>query len=129
MKIQENKHIILSLFHIILVVPLLLSVAFMKANTPNWLYKLFFILGAVITVYHGYKFMHRYIAHSPYMWVNAMHFLFIGPLLLYIGTQEKMTPRACYEILAITGFGALGYHLYSMVSELQIYSEEPRALN
>ena len=41
--------------------------------------------------------------------------LFIGPLLIYIGLMEQQTPRAAYELLAITGFGAAGYHIYHLI--------------
>lgn len=51
------------------------------------------------------------------MWVNLIHFLWIGPLILYIGAYKKETPRPAYELLLLTTFGALGYHLYELATQ------------
>ena len=40
--------------------------------------------------------------------------LVVAPLLLWIGYYGKETSRAAYELLLMTGFAALGYHLYSL---------------
>lgn len=53
-----------------------------------------------------------------------MHMLFIGPLLAYIGSQESNTPRAAYELLAIAAFGALGYHTYYLIINMNIVSDK-----
>ena len=48
------------------------------------------------------------------LWVNLIHMLVVAPLLLWIGYYGKETSRAAYELLLMTGFAALGYHLYSL---------------
>jgi hypothetical protein len=48
--------------------------------------------------------------------VNLIHALWIGPLLLYIGAKKKETPRPAYELLLLTAFGALGYHMYELAA-------------
>jgi hypothetical protein len=48
--------------------------------------------------------------------VNLIHALWVGPLLLYIGIHKKETVRAAYELLLLTGFAALGYHLYELAA-------------
>lgn len=50
--------------------------------------------------------------------------LLIGPLLIYIGYNETLTPRAGYELLALAGFGALGYHLYHLVGMLTMVEKK-----
>jgi len=52
---------------------------------------------------------------SPNLWINVIHVLFVAPLLVYIGFMAKNTPRPAYELLAMVGFAALGYHLYSLI--------------
>ena len=120
---KVDHHFILSLFHILLVSPLLLFVGFQRASTPTWLYNAFLAIGAVILIYHGYKLSIRLSQGSGYIWVNAIHILFVAPLLLYIGYHKRETPRAAYELLLMLGFAALGYHMFSLVRHLEIHPE------
>ena len=76
-------------------------------------------LGVVLLVYHGYKTFIKWKAQSPSLWVNAIHFLAIAPLLIFIGSKGYDTPRWAFEVLAITAFGALGYHIYSIILQAQ----------
>lgn len=101
--------------------PLFIAIGFMRASTPTWVYLTLFILGCIILLYHGYKFVYRYMRGSSYTWVNAIHVLIVAPLLLYVGAKQKDTPRAGYELLLMTAFAAFGYHVYSMVSQIQTY--------
>lgn len=118
-----NSHIIISIFHILVVVPFFLYVAFMRAATPEAVYWSLFAVGLFVLLYHGYKSAIRYAIGSSSLWVNLIHVLFIAPLIVYIGYYGKKTPRPAYEILAITAFGALGYHMYSIIMQLQLISE------
>ena len=58
-----------------------------------------------------------YLAYNKYQkgesaWVNYIHFLIIGPLLVYIGYLGLETPRKMFEILLLLGMAAIGYHGY-----------------
>jgi len=53
----------------------------------------------------------------------VIHVLLIAPLLLYIGYHQKETPRQAYEMLLLLAFGALGYHLFSLVRMLDIRAD------
>jgi threonine/homoserine/homoserine lactone efflux protein len=117
-------HIAVSMFHILAVVPLFLYVAFVRGQLPPWIFPVLLSLGLLIMVYHAYKVMIKWKAHNPSVWVNIIHVLFIAPMLIYIGSKSYDTPRWAYEILAIQGFGALGYHLYSIVTNLQEMSNK-----
>ena len=118
-----DHHIILSIFHVLIVVPLFLFIGFYRASTPQWLYNAIFVVGAVVLVYHGFKFVVRYMGESGYIWVNAIHVLLVAPLLLYIGYHKRDTPRFAYELLLMLGFGAGGYHLFSAIKLLDVHHE------
>lgn len=77
-------------------------------------------MGIVITLYHAYKSFVKFKAGSQSLWVNLLHVLFVGPLLIYIGYMEQQTPRAAYELLAIAGFGAAGYHIYYLIQMMNL---------
>jgi len=110
-----DKHLLLSIFHIIGVVPLFLYVGFQRAATPEWLYHFLFGLGLLLTVYHGIKGIMRVYAKSASAWINLFHALLIGPLLIWIGYYGKKTERPAYELLLMAAFAALGYHLKSVL--------------
>lgn len=112
---RMDSHILLSLFHIFVVVPYFLYVAFQRSSLPNWVFTTTLVLGIFIGLYHGYKAMIRARILSPNLWINVIHVLLVAPLLIYIGYTGKNTPRPAYELLAMAGFAALGYHLYSLI--------------
>ena len=120
---SESSHINLSLFHIFVVAPFFLYVAFMRGQLVPWVFMVLTGLGLVIFVYHAYKAILKWKAHSPSVWVNLIHVLVVAPLLLFIGSQSYDTPRWAFEVLAMMGFAALGYHIYSIVMELQTLGE------
>jgi hypothetical protein len=113
-----DTHLLLAVFHIFLVVPFFLYVGLQRAATPEGVYTACLTLGVVITLYHGYKAYARWQSSSPYIWVNLIHMLAVGPLLIYIGTKGKDTERAAYEMLLLLGFGAGGYHIYNLIQNL-----------
>ncbi len=114
-----NAHITISLFHIFAVVPFFLYVAFVRGQLPPWIFPVLLGLGLLLAVYHSYKTLVKWKAHSLSAWVNILHVLAVAPLLIYIGAKSYDTPRWAFEVLAMLGFAALGYHLYSIVLELQ----------
>ena len=120
---QYDNHFMLSLFHILIVAPMLLFVGFQRADTPVWLYNTLLVLGIIILLYHGFRLMLRLRDNSGYAWVNLIHILFIAPLLIYIGYHKKECPRSAYEILLMLGFAAVGYHLFSLVRNIEIHAE------
>ena len=115
-----NTHIILALFHILVVAPLLFGIAFVRSDLPAWAFQALIVLGLFLLAYQSYKWVVRYSQGSAYAWVNAIHVLFVAPLLLYIGTNGTATPTAAYEVCAMAGFAVLGYHLYSLVKMIHV---------
>lgn len=120
---EFDNHFWLAIIHLIFVVPLFLYVGFKRAETPHWLYLALLSIGVVIIVYHGFKLIVRLKNRSGYSWVNALHILAIAPVLLYIGYHKKETPRFAYELLLMLGFAAAGYHLFSVVKQLDAHPE------
>lgn len=120
---ELDQHFILSLIHLVIVVPLFLFVGFQRAATPQWLYLALLAVGLVILVYHGFRLVMRLKNRSGYAWVNAMHVAVIAPLLIYIGYNKKDTPRSAYELLLMLAFAAGGYHMFSLVRMMEAHPE------
>lgn len=116
----------LAIIHLLFVVPLFLYVGFTRAETPRWLYLALLTIGIIIFVYHGFKLVIRLKNRSGYSWVNAIHVLLVAPLLIYIGYNKKETPRSSYELMLMAGFAAGGYHLFSLVKQLEAHPESSK---
>jgi hypothetical protein len=110
-----DHHIVLSLFHIFIVAPFLLYVAFIRGQLMPWVFTILQAVGLLILLFHSYRILTRWRAHSLTVWVNILHVIAVAPIILYVGCMGYDTPRWAYEILAMLGFSALGYHIYSMV--------------
>lgn len=122
MRDRIDIHMILSLFHLVMVVPLFLFVGYQRSDTPRWVYVSLLSIGLVVMVYHGFRLVTRY-GRSTLVWVHALHLFLVGPLLCYMGYYGRDTPRFAYELLLIMGFGAGGYHLFQMVKGLEAFPE------
>jgi hypothetical protein len=89
----------------------------MKKTTPKLIFWLFLVLGIVIVLYHSYKGYTHYL-EGHVIWVNLLHILVVGPILLYIGALGEQTSRMWFEILLMLGFASFGYHGYYLVKNL-----------
>jgi hypothetical protein len=118
-----QSHIPIALFHILLVAPFFLYVAFVRGQLMPWIFSALLGLGLVIMVYHAYKTVIKWQAHSLSAWVNIIHVIAVAPLLIFIGASGYDTPRWAFEVLAMFGFAAAGYHLYNLVMEIQTMYE------
>ena len=106
-----KTEILVHLFHIFIVGSLFLYVGIQRENIPTYMYPILLGLGLIIVIYHIFK-MYNYIkADKPY-WVNLIHILLVGPLLVYIGYNREKTSRKYYELLLMLGFASIGYHGY-----------------
>lgn len=110
------KELYIHLFHILFVGSLFLYVGIKSTNTPTFMYPFLLGLGIIIILYHAYKSYIKFNSgKNP--WVNLIHILIVGPLLIYIGYNNKATPRPAYELLLMLGFAAIGYHGYYAVAD------------
>lgn len=119
-----DKHAVLSLFHLLFVVPLFLYIGFQRSAVAQWIYLSVFTIGCGIFLYHGFKLFLRLQAKSSSSWINALHVFLVAPLLMYIGYHKKETPRFAYELLLMAAFAAMGYHLFSLVRWVETFPED-----
>ena len=105
------KELFVHLFHILIVGSLFLYVGLTRTEMPSFMYNILITLGAVIILYHSFKVYKKLIAGiNP--WVNYIHILLVGPLLLYIGLNREKTQRLYFELLLMLAFASIGYHGY-----------------
>jgi len=106
-----NPEIFVHLFHILIVGTLFLYVGIKRDKIPVYMYPILLGLGIIIIFYHIYKTYNYIKADKPY-WVNLIHILLVGPILVYIGYNRENTKRKYFEILLMLGFASIGYHGY-----------------
>ena len=99
------------LFHILIVGSLFLYVGIYRTSIPALMYPFLLGLGVIIIFYHIYK-AYNYMKQGKGYWVNLIHILLVGPLLIYIGYNREKTARLYFELLLMLGFSAIGYHGY-----------------
>lgn len=107
---------IVHLFHIIFVGGLFLYVGIMRTMIPTILYPFLLALGIFIIFYHLFK-TYKKVMLDKNPWINIIHVLIIGPILIYIGINKEKTQRFVFEILLMLGFASIGYHAYYLFSE------------
>ena len=111
-----DKHTIIHLFHILLVGPLFIYVGIKRETIPKLMFPFLLVLGAFITLSHMYLAYNKF-KQGQCAWVNYIHFLIIGPLLVYIGYQGLETTRKYFEMLLLLGMAAIGYHGYYLIEQ------------
>ena len=99
------------LFHILFVGTLFLYVGIERTAISPTMYPFLLGLGLFVIFYHSYK-TYIYIKLGKGYWVNLIHILLVGPLLVYIGYNREKTARLYFELLIMLGFAAIGYHGY-----------------
>ncbi len=114
-----SSSVFVKLFHILIVGALFLYVGIKQKEIPQPMFYALFILGIVIVLYHGYK-VFNYIQHKKPYWVNLIHILLVGPLLIYIGYNREETARMYFELLLMLCFAVVGYHGYYLIQDMRI---------
>ena len=107
MEIRTYVH----LFHILFVGSLFLYVGIQRTAISSTMDPILFGLGLFVIVYHSYK-VYNYMKLGKGYWVNLIHILLVGPLLVYIGYNREKTARLYFELLIMLAFAAIGYHGY-----------------
>jgi len=106
-----NETSLVHLFHILIIGSLFLYVGIYRTTIPKIMFPILLGLGILIILYHMYK---AYL-HKKGIWVNLIHIILVGPLLVYIGYHDVKTVRLYFELLLMLGFAAIGYHGYYMI--------------
>ena len=109
-----NISTLVHLFHIIIVGGLFLYVGINREKISKSLFPLLLGLGIIIIFYHMYK-TYNYMKQGKSYWVNLIHILLVGPLLIYIGYHGEKTARLYFELLLMLGFASIGYHGYYLL--------------
>ena len=118
-----NPEALVHLFHIIIVGGLFLYVGIYKTKIPKIMFPVLLGLGIVIILYHIFK-VYNYMKQGKGYWVNLIHILLVGPLLIYIGFNGEKTVRLYFELLLMLGFASIGYHGYYLTSSLAINTQK-----
>jgi hypothetical protein len=108
-----NPESLVHLFHILIVGSLFLYVGIERTNIPSFMFPLLLGLGVIVILYHMFK-VYTYMKQGRGYWVNLIHILLVGPLLVYIGYNREKTARLYFELLLMLGFASIGYHGYYM---------------
>jgi hypothetical protein len=108
---EKRRRRFVGIMHIIVIGALFLYVGIRRTNIPKVFFPILLFLGIVIVLYHSYKSYLRSKEQKSY-WINMLHILLVGPLLIYIGYYGVDTARMYFEILLMLGFSVIGYHLY-----------------
>ena len=108
-----NPESLVHLFHILIFGSLFLYVGIERTNIPSFMFPLLLGLGVIVILYHMFK-VYTYMKQGRGYWVNLIHILLVGPLLVYIGYNGEKTARLYFELLLMLGFAAIGYHGYYM---------------
>ena len=115
-EITMNAHLVLSIFHALVIAPFLIYIGLQQSDTPDKVFTLLAILAAVIAVYHAYR-AYTKIAEGKSAWINWIHLGLVVPLFVILAKNKKDTERRYFEMTLMLGFAALGYHGYYMVRE------------
>ena len=93
-----NPESLVHLFHILIVGSLFLYVGIERTNIPSFMFPLLLGLGVIVILYHIFK-VYTYMKQGKGYWVNLIHILLVGPLLVYIGYNGEKTARLYFELL------------------------------
>ena len=109
-----NSETLVHLFHVLIIGSLFLYVGIQRTNIPKFMFPLLLGLGVIVILYHIFK-VYTYMKLGKGYWVNLIHILLVGPVLVYIGYNGEKTQRLYFELLLMLGFAAIGYHGYYML--------------
>ena len=108
--IQKN------IFHAFGVGPLFIYIGIYRETLPDSIFKLLFVLGAIILCYHSYRAFLK-LKENKSAWVNWIHIFLVAPLLFIVGYLKKDANRRYFEMLLLLGFSAIGYHSLYLIRD------------
>ena len=112
-----DSHMILSIFHLALIVPFLIYVGLAREQIPETVFKVILGLGIFVGFYQCYK-AYLKIMEGKSPWINYIHIFLLAPLLIIIGYNGKNTNRKYFEMILMLAFAALGYHSLSIIRDI-----------
>lgn len=103
-----NARAIVQLAHLLVLGPLLIAIGIGRGPSPN----LIAAFGIFIILYHAYKVYAKLTSGSKSVWVNLIHVLVVGPVLVVEGLYQ---PRWSREVILMFAAAAIGYHGFYLV--------------
>jgi hypothetical protein len=104
-------HAIVHALHLLILGPLLIGIGL--GYLSGWP-RVVAGLGIVIVLYHAWKTYAKWSAGKG-AWVNLLHLLVIGPILIIEGSMSN-PPRYVKELILMLGIAAVGYHGYYLIA-------------
>ena len=103
------------LTHVFFSAPIFIFLGHNPEVKKDWLAKLILGLGVVVILYHLFKFYSAW--NLGYVnWVNIIHALVIGPLLIFAGWKRNLSyPWA--QIFLVLGYGAMVNFILKLMSK------------
>jgi hypothetical protein len=105
------KDFYIHLAHILIFSTILGYIGIQQADIPKFLYPIILFTGLFVIGYNVYRSLFKKDA-----WINYIHILIIGPLLVYVGLQKDETPRKVFEVILMLAFASAGYHSYYLLA-------------
>jgi hypothetical protein len=112
-----SSSLFVKIFHIAIVGALFFYVGINRTEIPKWMFPGLLGLGVFIILYHIYKAVVKFQSKKS-SWVNLIHILLVGPLLMYIGYYAEDTERLYFEVLLMLAFAVVGYHGFYLVQDI-----------
>ena len=104
---------LIALFHIFIVGALFIYVGIQKSLTHNF-YRVLYFLGIFVILLHLFKSIKKL---PRLAYINYFHAFLVGPLLVYIGYNERNTPLFIYDIMTFLGVLVIFYHMIKLLKK------------
>jgi len=111
-----NKHILISLFHVLFVGPLLLYVGMSKGDLSKNVLTAILVVGVSVGLYHLSKVVSLGLTRG---WIYALHAFIFAPLIVYVGALGKNSFIAAFSVLKMLAFATIGYHGLYLFQQLK----------
>ncbi len=102
---------LVGLLHVTIISAFLFYVGLRRNKLAPALFPVVLSVGAVVILYHSYKM----VVKGMLSWINLIHVVLVGPLLVYIGYMRETTPRKYFELCLMLAFAAFGYHTFYLL--------------
>ena len=106
-----SSHLLLGLFHVLLVGPLFFYVATAQ-TVPSFMFPALLVLGLGLAIYQSYKAISKIMTGTAGYKINLFHVAIVAPLLIYIGYMKPESSDFAYQLLLMLAFAVVGYHGY-----------------
>ena len=97
---------LLYLTHVLFSAPIFIYIGHFPVIDNKYIGWLILALGIIITLYHLGKFIQISVSYGYNNWINLIHALVMGPILIYAGWKKEL-PYPWAQISLVLGYGAM----------------------